>query len=129
MTGCSAALLFNIFGVGISFADGMLGFILGGGMLALIAVASFFIFDKEGLGGGDIKLAATIGLYLGWRLTALTLVLSVYAGGLTGLLLMILKIKKRGEYIAYGPFLAVGSLIAMFYGEAIINWYLSSFWY
>lgn len=129
LTGCSAALLFNILGVGISFADGMLGFILGGGMLALIAVASFFIFDKEGLGGGDIKLAATIGLYLGWRLTALTLVLSVYAGGLTGLLLMILKIKKRGEYIAYGPFLAVGSLIAMFYGEAIINWYLSSFWY
>ena len=70
-------------------------------MLALIAVASFFIFDKEGL-GWRYKACSHHRFISGWRLTALTLVLSVYAGGLTGLLLMILKIKKRGNTLPMG---------------------------
>ncbi|NLO81634.1 MAG: prepilin peptidase [Clostridiales bacterium] len=128
LTGITAGIVFNLAGVGISFMDGLYGLILGGGSLALVALVSLFVFRREGIGGGDIKLMAAIGLYLGWRLTALALLLSVYIGGMIGLLLLIMKIKKRGDYIAYGPFLAIASLIAILYGESIIDWYLSSFW-
>ncbi|NLX70600.1 MAG: prepilin peptidase [Clostridiales bacterium] len=128
LTGFISGLLFNLLGASIPFMDGLYGFLLGGGSLALIAIISLFIFRKQGMGGGDIKLMATVGLYLGWRLTALALVLSVYIGGITGLLLLITRMKKRGDYIAYGPFLVIGSFVAMLYGESIIDWYLSSFW-
>lgn len=128
LIGCVAGLAFNLMGIGINFLDGLYGLIIGAGSLLLVAVFSLFVFRKEGIGGGDIKFMATIGLYLGWRLTVFALILSVYIGGVVSLLLLTFKIKRRGDYIPYGPFIAIGSFIAMLYGESIINWYISSFW-
>jgi leader peptidase (prepilin peptidase)/N-methyltransferase len=125
--GVAVGLIFNLLGFGIPFLDGLYGFLLGGGSLLLVALLSLLILRKEGMGGGDIKFIGMIGLYLGWRHTLLALILSVYIGGLISLFLLIFKIRKKGDYIPYGPFIALGTLIAMFYGTEIINWYISFF--
>ena len=84
-------------------------------------------FSKEGMGGGDIKLMGMIGLFIGWKLTALSILLSIYAGGIIGGLLMLLRKKKRGDAIPYGPFIAAGTVIAILYGNDLIQWYILTF--
>ena len=107
----------------------MIGLLVGGGTFLIVALLSMLILKKEGMGGGDVKLMGMIGLFLGWKLTALSILLSIYAGGLIGGLLLLLKIKKRGDAIPYGPFIAVGTLISIFYGNQLIEWYLNTFLY
>lgn len=96
--------------------------LLGGGLLLLIAVAS-----RGGMGEGDIKFAAALGLWLGWKALLLALFLSFIIGGTGGLLLLVLKIKKRKDFIPFGPFIALGSLISILYGNEILTWYLEKF--
>ncbi len=79
------------------------------------------------MGGGDVKLMAAVGWCLGWRLTAIALVLSIYIGGAVSLLLLVLKIKGRKDYIPYGPFIALSTVVSMLWGEGILYWYISSF--
>ena len=98
------------------------GFLLGGGILYLVAVVS-----RGGMGGGDIKLAAVIGLLLGWEYLLLTLFIALTFGALVGLVLVLLKVKKMKEGIAFGPYLAIGSVIAVLAGDRLVSWYLSYF--
>lgn len=74
-------------------------------------------------GGGDIKLMAACGLFLGWQLTLLSFFLAVLGGGAYGGWLLITKKKGRKEHFAFGPFLCVGMAAAVFIGTPIINWY------
>ncbi|MGL5435362.1 MAG: prepilin peptidase [Lachnospiraceae bacterium] len=75
-------------------------------------------------GGGDIKLMAACGLFLGWRLSLLSLFLAIMTGGMYGIYLLAAGKKGRKDHFAFGPFLCVGMLAALFWGEAIIGWYL-----
>ena len=68
-----------------------------------------------------------IGLFAGWKLTALSILLSIYLGGIIGGCLLLFRIKKRGDHIPYGPFIAIGTFIAILYGNEIIQWYLQKF--
>lgn len=88
------------------------------GFLLLIAVAS-----RGGMGGGDIKLSLAIGLALGWRLGIVALIAAFFAGGLlaVGLLLK----GARGKTVPFGPFLALGAWVAMFFGQWLIDVYWS----
>ncbi|MEG6522560.1 prepilin peptidase [Desulfotomaculum sp. 1211_IL3151] len=101
---------------------GAIGFLAAGLVLLLIAIAS-----KGGMGGGDIKLAAVMGLYLGLKYVALALFLSFLLGGLLGILLLATGIKGRKDAVPFGPFLALGAIIAAFWGEKIFAWYLGFF--
>ena len=74
-------------------------------------------------GGGDIKLMAACGLFLGWQLTLLSFFLAVLGGGAYGGWLLITKKKGRKEHFAFGPFLCAGMAAAVFIGTPIINWY------
>lgn len=94
------------------------GLSLGAAML-LIAWLS-----KGGMGGGDIKLAALIGLFLGPRLAALAIFMAFLVGGVVGAFLLVSKIKGRKDAIPFGPYLALGGLLALLQGTNIINWYL-----
>ena len=76
-------------------------------------------------GGGDIKLMAASGFYLGWQLTLLSFLFAVLAGGIYGIGLLVTKKKERKEHFAFGPFLCGGMVISLFLGQEIINWYLS----
>jgi leader peptidase (prepilin peptidase)/N-methyltransferase len=103
----------------MSIWDILIASLLGGGLLLLIAVASC-----GGMGGGDIKFAAALGIWLGWKCLLLALFLSFVFGGVMGLLLLLFKIKSRKDFIPFGPFIALGAVISLLYGNEIINWYL-----
>lgn len=127
IAGAAIGLVMNIAGAGIGIVDGLLGALAGGGTLLLIALAALYIFKKEGMGGGDIKLMAMAGLFLGWKMTLLSLFLSVCAAAIVGILLLALGKKKRQDAIPLGPFLSLGIVLAVFWGERLLSWYLTQF--
>ncbi|MDR7483245.1 MAG: prepilin peptidase [Armatimonadota bacterium] len=90
-----------------------------GALILLIVVAS-----RGGMGLGDVKLAVLIGVFLASpAVTGVALFLAFVIGGLFGLALLTLRVRGRKDPIPFGPFLALGALGAIFWGEAIIRWY------
>ena len=104
--------------------DALIGVLVGGGVLWLIGEAYFRYSGQEGMGGGDVKMLAMIGAFLGWKLVLVTLVLSSITGSMIGL--VVIAIRKGGMKYAlpYGTFLALGALVASLAGEAIVSWYV-----
>ena len=108
----------------ISFINSALGVAVGGGIILIIGLGGSVIFKKEAMGGGDVKLAAMIGAFLGWRYIIISLFLGFFLGALAGIFLIISKIKSREDVVPFGPFIVLGSLITLLWGEKIINWYI-----
>jgi len=108
----------------ISFINSVLGIFAGGGIILIIGLAGSIIFKKEAMGGGDVKLAAMIGAFLGWRYIIISLFLGFFLGALAGIILILSKIKSREDVVPFGPFIVLGSLITLLWGEKIISWYL-----
>jgi len=100
------------------------GLVVGGGIFYLIAILSVVILKKEGMGGGDIKLIAMLGAFIGWKGVLLTIFLAALSGAVSGLLLILLKGRNRSEPIPFGPFLVLGALVSLFWGNEILGWYL-----
>jgi leader peptidase (prepilin peptidase)/N-methyltransferase len=103
------------------FFSSVFGAFVGGFFLYLTGVIGGKIAKKEAMGGGDVKLLAMIGAFLGWQLVALTIFLSAFLGSIAG---AVVKIRKGESYIPYGPYLALGAVFSIFWGKAIIEWYL-----
>jgi len=102
----------------------LIGFVVGGGVLYLLAIFSEKAFKKEGMGGGDIKLMAAAGLMLGWQ----NILLSLFMAAAVALVIIILitPLKKKfpiGEAVPFGPALSVAMLICYYFGAPIISWY------
>jgi len=108
----------------ISFINSALGVVVGGGIILIIGLAGSVIFKKEAMGGGDVKLAAMIGAFLGWRYIIISLFLGFFLGALAGIILIMSKIKSREDVVPFGPFIVLGSFITLLWGEQIISWYL-----
>ena len=102
--------------------DAYLAAVIGFTLLLLIALIS-----RGGMGGGDIKLFAVLGLALGIQNTIVTLLLAALIGSIVGLILMAFGRLKRGVPFAFGPFIALGALLAYFYGDSLVNWYVTTF--
>lgn len=104
--------------------DSIIGTLAGGGVLWLIGEAYYRYSGEEGMGGGDVKMLAMIGAFLGWQLVIVTLVLSSIAGSVIGI--AILAIKRGGMKYAlpYGTFLAIAALVSSLYGQQIVDWYV-----
>jgi len=98
--------------------NSLIGILLGGGLFFLIAVVS-----KGGMGGGDIKMMAMVGAFMGWKAVLLVTFIGSLTGSLVGVMLMLFKGKDRKTKVPFGPFLALGSLISLFVGGKIITWY------
>ena len=109
----------------IGIIDSILGVLLGGGLLWFMAWLSPYLFGKEGMGGGDIKLLAMVGAFLGWEPVLLTVMVGATVGSVTGLSLIALKRLRRDQYLPFGPFLALGAVVAMFFFSDIKSWYAS----
>jgi len=103
--------------------DSIGGLLLGGGILYGMAWISPYLFGKEGMGGGDIKLLAMIGAFLGWQQVLLTLIVGGIVGAGVGVVLIGARIITRDAYIPFGPFLSLGAVVAMLYGAEILDWY------
>ncbi|MGL5507693.1 MAG: prepilin peptidase [Paraclostridium sp.] len=128
--GSIIALIVNLTGYEVSFIDGIKGAIFAGGGVLLVTLLIEYIVKKEVMGGGDIKLYAMLGLFLGTKIALLTVLLSIYVGGIYGVIFIINnKIKKRefNSMIPFGPFISIAALIAMLYGNSIIDFYINSF--
>lgn len=108
----------------ISYMNSALGVLVGGGIILIIGLAGSVIFKKEAMGGGDVKLAAMIGAFLGWRYIIISLFLGFILGALAGILLILSKIKSREDAIPFGPFIVLGSFITLLWGDKIISWYI-----
>ena len=94
--------------------------IIGGFFWALIIITK-----GKGMGGGDVKLGAFMGLMLGFPQSLIALILSFLTGAIFSIILIIFGKKHFGQTIPFGPFLVIGSLVALFWGDQILNWYLS----
>jgi len=102
----------------------LLGIVAGGGFLMLVAWAYEFFTGAEGMGGGDIKLLAMIGAFLGWPSIPVTLFLGSLAGSVVGIGFMAIKGFDRKYALPFAPFLCFGALFYIFFGKAIIQFYL-----
>ncbi len=101
------------------------GVLLGGGLLLTVAWAYERATGREGMGGGDVKLLAMIGAFLGWQGVLLTLLLGSLLGSAIGIVLMIAQGADRRVAIPFGPFLSLGALVSLFWGPTIVRWYMS----
>lgn len=122
-------------GIGVGFAAALIlgepawtaslaGILLGGGLLWGVAEGYYRLTGREGMGGGDIKLLAMIGAFLGWQAVPVTLLIGSLGGAVVGIALMLVQRRDSRTPIPFGPFLALGALCALFWGDALIAWYL-----
>ncbi|HUI28544.1 MAG TPA: prepilin peptidase [Candidatus Kryptonia bacterium] len=102
----------------------LLGAALGYGVLYAVATGYYWLRKEEGMGGGDLKLLAMVGAFLGWKAVPLTLLLGSLTGSVVGISLMLLHGRDSRVPIPFGPFLAAGATCALFFGDALIDWYL-----
>ncbi len=103
-----------------SFIGALSGFLF----FFLIAELSYRLLKQEGMGGGDVKMMSMVGAFMGWKAVLLTTFMGSLAGSLIGIFLMIVKGRGRRAKIPFGPFLALGALITLFFGQEILLWYL-----
>jgi leader peptidase (prepilin peptidase) / N-methyltransferase len=101
-----------------------LGILIGGGVLWVLGEAYYRFAGVEGMGGGDVKMLAMIGAFLGWKLVLVTLVFSSIAGAVVGLIVLATRRGGLRYALPYGTFLALAGLIASLFGEQIVAWYV-----
>ncbi|MCA0147428.1 prepilin peptidase [Rossellomorea vietnamensis] len=103
--------------------DSLIGAAVGFGLLLLIAVVS-----KGGMGGGDIKIYALIGFVVGLKVMILSFMLATFFGAVFGLIALTFKLIERGKPIPFGPFIALGTILAYLYGDVLLSAYLTFFY-
>lgn len=103
---------------GAALKDSALGILSGGGAIFAMGVFGKVLFRKEAMGGGDVKLTAMIGSFLGWKLALLTFFIAPFFGAAMGI---IAKTRRGAETIPYGPYLSLGAVVSIFYGKDIIR--------
>ncbi len=122
------SLLLVVVGLGTSFfnvflagdmpfhrlLESFLGFLAGGGSLFAVAVIGKWLFKKDAMGGGDIKLMAGVGTFIGWERVLFAIFIASVLGSLVGISLIIFKKLAKKEPIAFGPYLATASFVILF---------------
>jgi leader peptidase (prepilin peptidase)/N-methyltransferase len=109
----------------VTWQESTIGILVGGGSLFTVAWLYHLITGREGMGGGDIKLLAMIGAILGWQGILFTIFAASAIGTVAGLLTMIKSSKGMRLAIPFGPFLSLGAIVYIFFGETIIYWYVN----
>jgi leader peptidase (prepilin peptidase) / N-methyltransferase len=125
LPGIGMGFLLSFFLPNPSWVESLIGLLAGGGSLYLVAIAYEALTKREGMGGGDVKLLAMIGAWLGWKAVLFTLFFASLSGTLIGGGAMLLQKQGRQYAIPFGPFLAFGALAYLFFGPQLIDWYLS----
>lgn len=108
-----------------TWVDSLIGIAAGGGSLLIIALTYHVITRKEGMGGGDIKLLAMIGAFVGWQGVIFVVFFSSLAGSVIGILYILLSGRGSKSLIPFGPFLAFSAYLYFMVGEELIDLYLA----
>ena len=119
---CGAALMF--FDSFAAWYHHLIGAAVGGALFLALYYGSILILKKEGLGFGDVKLAAAAGLLLGWQRLILAILVASVSASILLLILRRLRKDEEGKEYPFAPFLVAGFLFALFFGAGIINWYV-----
>lgn len=124
--GIILGLAFSLVNPLVGPLDAVIGLLVGGVSLYLLAMVGDFIFKKESLGGGDIKLAAMLGAWLGWQ----NIIIIFFGAAVLGLIFAIIQMIRSSEtrqtrLIPFGPFLSLAAVIALFWGRQLIDLYLT----
>jgi leader peptidase (prepilin peptidase)/N-methyltransferase len=122
LPGIVAGFLANLATGRVPWVDSLLGILVGGGIFFVIILAS-----GGGMGGGDMKLGAMLGAFLGWKVVLLSVFAAVVVGGALAAVLIASGVRGRKDPIPFGPFLAAGGAAGLFWGERMVQWYLSAF--
>lgn len=123
LPGIIAGFLFSFCNGAAGWQSSLIGILAGGGVLYAIALLYFYLRKIDGMGGGDIKLLAMIGAWLGWPSLPFVILASSASGTIIGLIAMV-KQKKGGQTrIPFGPFLSGAALVYIFYSENIQHFY------
>ncbi len=123
LPGIVLGFLFSFVNIRVTWLDSLFGLLAGGGILYAVAVLYYLLRKKEGMGGGDIKLLAMIGAFLGWQALLFVIFASSFIGSIVGIL-MISKQKEGSETrIPFGPFLSLAALTFLFFQENIFSFY------
>lgn len=122
LPGVAVGILASLVTPHLLWIDSLLGVIIGGGLFFLIILAS-----RGGMGGGDMKLAAMMGAFLGWKLTLVALFVGVFSGGVVAVALLVSGRRGRKDPVPFGPFLALGAGLSLFWGDWLLRWYLAGF--
>jgi leader peptidase (prepilin peptidase)/N-methyltransferase len=118
--GLALGILFALLAGRQALGTALLGAAVGFGLLWLVAVAGEWIFKQEAMGGGDIKMMAMVGAFLGWQGTLLT----VFLGALIGSLIFVpLSLMGHKRLVPFGIFLAVGAAATYMVGPTVLDWY------
>jgi leader peptidase (prepilin peptidase) / N-methyltransferase len=107
----------------LNWYDSLIGIAAGGGSLLAVAWGYQLITGKEGMGGGDIKLLAMVGAFLGWKGVLFTIMASSLIGTAVGMVVMLRSGKGIKMALPFGPFLAMGAILYIFLGQQLIGWY------
>jgi len=128
LPGIVAGLAISWLPGGIGILNSLIGLLVGGGSLFLMAIIGDWMFRKESMGGGDIKMTAMLGTFLGWQQMLFVFICSSVIGVIVSLAIMAFSKKLRETRIVpFGPFLAVAAAVAIIYGERIIDFYVNNF--
>jgi leader peptidase (prepilin peptidase) / N-methyltransferase len=122
LPGIPVGLLVNLATGRISWVDSGIGILLGGGLFLVIILAS-----RGGMGGGDLKLGAMLGAFLGWKALLFALFVAIVLGGAIGAVLLATGRRGRKDPIPFGPFLAAGGAMALYWGERAFGWWMGGF--
>jgi leader peptidase (prepilin peptidase)/N-methyltransferase len=109
----------------LTFVESILGILVGGGSLFLVAWLYHLLAKKEGMGGGDIKLLAMMGAIIGWKGVLFTIFVASAVGTLAGMLIILKTRKTMKLAVPFGPFLAIGGIIYILFGPQLISWYFN----
>jgi leader peptidase (prepilin peptidase)/N-methyltransferase len=103
-----------------SIVEAVIGLAVGGGVLWIVAIVGTWAFRKEAMGGGDIKMLAMIGAFLGWKGALLT----IFLGALAGTIVFVPIAWKTDKLVPFGVFLSLGAVLAYYVGDDLLRWYL-----
>lgn len=121
LPGIGIGFLLSLFLKQISYIESLIGIIVGGGVLYLIALLFLNLTGRQGMGLGDIKLFAMIGAWLGWRPLPLIILISSISGIIIGGGALIISGKRLNKKIPFGPFLSLGTIIYILFGDILLN--------
>ena len=127
LPGILAGFLANLATGRVSWVDSLLGILVGGVLFLTIAIVGCWLAGQDAMGGGDIKLAAMLGAFLGWKVLLFSLFVSALGGGILAAILMSSGLRRRKDPLPFGPFLAAGGAVGLFWGERMVCWYLDAF--
>ena len=125
LPGIVIGFLLALLGITLGIRDSLIGIAVGGGSLYLVAIVYEAVTKREGMGGGDVKLLAMIGAWLGWKAVLFTLFFSSLTGSVIGGAIMMARKEDGKLAVPFGPFLTFSALAYVFFGEKLIDWYLN----